>query len=140
VWQELKRAAKYPVKTKPRPRPKNVKQQVVEDREFKDIRLAKESVAEFRYRPTACSNEYRVVVLLKEMEVHQGQQFLFDDMKCFFFITNDFEKSAEEIVFEAIPAQVVKTGRRILLRFLAWNQWLPAFFRLLDQLRTPLRC
>jgi hypothetical protein len=222
VWQELKRAAKYPVKTKPRARPKNVKQQVVEDREFKDIRLAKESVAEFRYRPTACSNEYRVVVLLKELEVHQGQQFLFDDMKCFFFITNDFEKSADAIVLEAnqrcnqenlfahlksdmralsapvntmmsnwaymvmaslawslkawmaltlpsngrnaetlraertsllkmefttfrrafmaIPAQVVKTGRRILLRFLAWNQWMPAFFRLLDQLRIPLRC
>ena len=42
--------------------------------------------------------------------------------------------------FMAIPAQVVKTGRRIILRFLAWNRWLPAFFRLIDQLRTPLRC
>ena len=42
--------------------------------------------------------------------------------------------------FIAIPAQVVKTSRKIVLRFLAWNRWLPAFFRLLDQLRMPLRC
>jgi hypothetical protein len=222
VWQELERVARQRAKKKPRARPKNVKQQVVEDRQFKDIRLAKESVAEFRYRPLACANEYRMVVLFKELEVHQGQQFLFDDMKCFFFITNDFKKSAEAIVaeahqrcnqenlfahlktdmcalsapvntlasnwaymvmaslawslkawmaltlpsngrdaktlqaerasilkmefttfrraFMAIPAQVVKTGRKIILRFLAWNRWLPAFFRLLDQLRTPLRC
>lgn len=53
------------------------------------------------HRPTACSREYRVVVLVKELEVHQGQQLLFDDSRCFFYITNDFEKPADEIVFEA---------------------------------------
>ena len=42
--------------------------------------------------------------------------------------------------FMAIPAQVVKTGRRILLKLLAWNPWQSAFFRLLDQLHLPLRC
>jgi len=78
-----------------------VKQQVVEKRRFKDLRLAKESVAEFMHRPTACSREYRVVVLVKELEVHQGQQLLFDDSRCFFYITNDFEKPADEIVFES---------------------------------------
>ena len=46
--------AKYEVKTQPRKRPENVKQQVIKDREFKDIRLVKEYVAEFRYRPTNC--------------------------------------------------------------------------------------
>ena len=40
----------------------------------------------------------------------------------------------------AIPAQIVKTGRRILYRVLAWNPWLQTFFRLLDQLNQPLRC
>jgi hypothetical protein len=31
----------------------------------------------------------------------QDQQLLFDDSRCFFTITNDFEKPADEIVFEA---------------------------------------
>ena len=35
------------------------------------------------------------------MEIHQGQRKLFDDARCFFFITNDFRKSAAEIVLEA---------------------------------------
>lgn len=39
-----------------------------------------------------------------------------------------------------IPAQIVSTGRRIICRLLAWNPWQHVFFRLLDQLRRPLRC
>ena len=95
------RPAKYEVKTQPRRRPENVKQQVVEAREFEDIRLVKEHVAEFRYRPAKCQKAYRVVVVWKELEVYQGQKQLFDDARCFFYITNDEEKPAEEIVFEA---------------------------------------
>lgn len=34
--------------------------------------------------------------------------------------------------FIAIPCQVVLTGRRILLRVLAWNRWLATFFRMVD--------
>jgi hypothetical protein len=74
---------------------------VVEAREFEDIRLVKEYVAEFRYRPTMCQKEYRVVVVWKDLEVYKGQKKLFDDTRCFFYITNDWEKPAEEIVFEA---------------------------------------
>ena len=39
-----------------------------------------------------------------------------------------------------IPAQIVRTGRRIVYRLLAWNPWQHVFFRLLDQLARPLRC
>jgi hypothetical protein len=39
-----------------------------------------------------------------------------------------------------IPAQVVRTSRRIIYRLLSWNRWQPVFFRLLDQLALPLRC
>jgi hypothetical protein len=222
AWKVLDRQAKYEVKTQPRKRPENVKQQVVEAREFEDIRLVKEYVAEFRYRPTKCKKDYRVVVVWKDLEVYQGQKKLFDDTRCFFYITNDWEKPAEEIVFEAngrcnqenllaqlkgdvrsltapvdnllsnwaymvmgslawslkawaalvlpeegrwqerhreekrkllrmdfttfrhammrVPAQIVSTGRRIVYRLLAWNPWQHVFFRLLDQLRQPLRC
>jgi len=101
AWKMLHRRTRYTVKTQPRRRPENVKQQVVEAREYKDIRLIKEYVAEFRYRPTNCKKDYRVVVVWKELEVHEGQRKLFDDSRCFFYISNDWEKPAEEIVFEA---------------------------------------
>lgn len=39
-----------------------------------------------------------------------------------------------------IPAQIVRTGRRIVYRLLSWNRWQPTFFRLWNQLNKPLRC
>jgi hypothetical protein len=39
-----------------------------------------------------------------------------------------------------IPAQIVRTGRKIIYRMLAWNPWQSVFFRLLDALRLPMRC
>jgi hypothetical protein len=101
AWKTLVRRAKYEVKTQPRRRPENVKQQVVEARQFQDIRLVKEHVAEFRYRPVKCQKEYRVVVVWKELDVYCGQKKLFDDARCFFYISNDWEQPAEAIVFEA---------------------------------------
>ena len=101
AWKTLLRRAKHEVKTRPRRRPRNVKQQVVEAREFEDIRLLAEHVAEFRYRPAKCKKEYRIVVVWKELDVYRGQKRLFDDARCFFYISNDWEKPAEEIVFEA---------------------------------------
>lgn len=38
-----------------------------------------------------------------------------------------------------IPAQIVKTGRRIVFRLMAYNRWLPALFRGVEGLRA-LRC
>ena len=101
AWKVLHRRVKYEVQTQPRQRPENVKQQVVEARQFEDIRLAKEYVAEFHYRPTLCKKTYRVVVVWKDLEVYKGQQKLFDKDRCFFYISNDEELSAEEIVFQA---------------------------------------
>ncbi len=38
-----------------------------------------------------------------------------------------------------IPCQVLTTGRRLVLRLLAWNHWQPEFFRLATDLAHPLR-
>ena len=222
AWKTLVRRAKHEVKTKPRKRRENVKQQVVEAREFEDIRLLKEHVAEFRYRPAKCKKAYRVVAVWKELDVYCGQKRLFDDARCFFYIANDEDQPPEGIVFAAngrcnqenllaqlkgdvrsltapvdnllsnwaymvmgslawslkawaalllpeegrwrekhqeekgkllrmdfstfrqammkVPAQILSTGRKIVCRLLAWNHWQHVFFRLLDQLRQPLRC
>ena len=56
-----------------------MKEDIVEQREFENIRLVKEYVAEFRYSPTKCEKTYRVVVVWKDLEVRQGQRKLFDN-------------------------------------------------------------
>lgn len=199
-----------------------MKRQVVEERKFSDIRLAKEHVAEFRYRPVKCDRDSRIVAVWKDLEVPKGRRKLVDDARCFFYVSNDFRKSPGAIVYEAnhrcnqekllaqikgdahslsaavdtlpstwasmvtaalarslkdrmtltvpeggcdaeerrtekykpsrtefttfrrafmsLPAQIISTGTRIVFRLLSWNPWQHAFFRLLDQLRTPLRC
>jgi hypothetical protein len=73
----------------------------VVQREYKNIRLCGEEVAEFAYRPTFCKKTYRVVVLRKNLSVEQGERQLFDDLRYFFYISNDRRKSAAEIVFSA---------------------------------------
>jgi len=101
AWKRLRRRARYQVKTKPRQRPENVKERIVQDREFENIRLRGEYVADFPYRPAKCRKTYRVVVVWKELEVTQGQLKLFDDSRCFFYITNDWKSPAAEVVFNA---------------------------------------
>ncbi len=221
-WKPLDRPAKHTAHTAPRQRPDNVKEQVVRDREFENIRLQSEQVASFDYRPTACRKTYRMVVVRKNLSVEKGDAVLFDEIRYFFYITNDVVTPADEIVFLAngrgnqenlieqlkngvralhapvntlvsnwaymvmaslawtlkawfalvlpetgrwkekhqtekqtvlrmefkrfvnafvqVPCQIVRTGRRIVYRLLAWNPWQHVFLRAVDALQHPLRC
>jgi len=51
------------VRTEPRQRPTNVKKAVVVEREFNNIRLASEDVAEFDSSPGSGEETYRMVVV-----------------------------------------------------------------------------
>jgi hypothetical protein len=219
AWTSLPRLPRYQVKTDPRARPANVKEQIVRQREFQNLRLQSEQIAEFSYRPTACQKLYRLVVVRKNLSVEKGEQVLFDDVKYFFYLSNDTGASAEELVEQAhrrcnqenliaqlksgvqalnmpvdnlvsnwaymvmaslawtlkawlalslpqtgrwaqthqaqkqsvlkmefkrflhaflrVPCQVVRTGRRVVYRLLAWNPWQPVFLRAVDALRSP---
>jgi Transposase DDE domain group 1 len=217
-WQPLVRPAHYQVQTQPRQRPDNVKEAVVVRREFDNIRLQSEQVAEFNYQPTACRQTYRMVVVRKNLSVAKGERVLFDDVRYFFYLTNEWVSDAHEIVYSAndrcqqenllaqlsggvralrapvdnlvsnwaymvmtalawdlkawwalllpalpgrwqeqhqtqqrwvlglefktfvntfmrLPCQIVRTGRRLVYRLLAWNPQLPIFFRLVERLR-----
>jgi len=101
AWETLKRPARYRVKTQPRARPAKVKERIVREREFKNIRLTGEEVAEFDYRPAACQKTYRMIVVKKYLDVTQGQSLLFHDYRYFFYLTNDRDSSATEIVLLA---------------------------------------
>ena len=98
LWGPFLRPAKYQVKTEPRCRPANVKEQIVLQRQYENIRLQSEDVAEFAYRPTKCNKTYRIVVLRKNLSVERGEKVLFDDIRYFFYITNDYKSSPAEIV------------------------------------------
>ncbi len=98
-WKPLKRRRKRTVAGKPRRRPENVKERIVVEREYENIKLVSEHVAEFPYRPTACKRPYRVVVLRKNLSVEKGERVLFDDIRYFFYITNIEDRSAAQIVF-----------------------------------------
>jgi hypothetical protein len=100
-WDLLKRLPKYRVKTEPRKRPEKVKERIVKEREFENIRLRSEDVAEFAYRPSACQEIYRMVVVRKNLTIEKGERALFDDIRFFFYITNDWDTPPSEIVFLA---------------------------------------
>jgi hypothetical protein len=223
AWKPLNRPPKYVVQTRERARPERVKQQIVEQRQFTDIQLLSEDVAEMPYRPVACRTTYRVVIVRKNLRVKEPKQGrLFETYRYFFYITNDQDSTPQQIVFSAndrcqqenviaqlaavralhapvndllsneaymlmtalawnlkawlalslevkpgregevqqaqkskllglefrtfvnyllrIPAQVVKTGRKIVVRLLAYNTGLPVFFRLSEQFSRPRRC
>lgn len=216
-WESLNRPAKYEVKTQPRAKKPRVKEAIVRQRQFKNLRLVSEEVAEFDYQPGACDKAYRVVVVRKNISVERGEEMLFDDIRYFFYITNDRESHAHQIVRLAngrcdqenlieqlkngvkalrmptgdllsnwaymvmaslawslkawlalllpedgrwgekyrqqkykllrmefrqflnsmmrTPAQVVWTGRRVVLRLLSWNVWQAVLLRAADTLR-----
>lgn len=222
-WRRLERPAPYEVQTEERAKPKNIKEQLVRAKGFKNFVLQWEDVAEFDYRPTLCKQSYRMIALRKKIAVEQGQELLFEKYKYFFYITNDRELSAEEVVYCAndrcdqenlieqlkngvramrnpldnlhsnwaymvmsslawtlkawcglllpvtpgapakqhqeqkrlilkmefkgfvnamiqLPCQIVRTGRRIVYRLLAWNPWAAPLLRLAQAMRRPLRC
>ena len=220
-WKGLERPAKYEVATTERARPENVKERIVRERGFKNIRLNGEEVAEFLYRPGACKQDYRIVALRKNLTVERGEQALFDDIRYFFYITNCMQEDAVEIVllandrcnqenliaqlkngvqamrmpvddqnsnwaymvmaslawtlkawfalllpeggrwgqryaddkqtvlrmefktflnaFMRIPCQVIRTGRQIVFRLMAWNPWIAVLLRGVDVLHQPMR-
>ena len=199
-----------------------MKNRIVKERGYKNLVLESEHVAEFRYRPTASKRPYRMIVLRKNISVQKGEKELFDDVRYFFFITDDMRLSPGSLVFKAndrcnqenlieqlkngvhamrmpvdnlvsnwaymvmaalawslkawlalslpekgrwgekhkgekqsvlrmefrkfvdefirVPVQLVKTGRQLIFRLLAWNRYQHIFIRAVECFETPLRC
>jgi hypothetical protein len=101
AWKKLQRPARYSVASTPRQRPDKVKEQIVKQREFETLRLRSEEVAEFDYQPTACRQVYRMVVVRKNITKEKGELRLHDEIRYFFYLTNDWVREPEEIVFSA---------------------------------------
>jgi hypothetical protein len=214
LYRELERRAERVIATKPRAHAEDVKDRIVRERGFKTLRPNGEDVIDFEYQPGKCRKTFRVVALRKNLTVTSGDTALFDEIRYFFYITNDLVMSAQDVVYEArqrcnqenligqlksgvralhapmntlhangaymlmaslawtlkawlglclpvsprwrdrhiadrddvlkmefrtfvnaiinVPAQIIRAGRRIIYRVLAWNRALYMLFRALD--------
>lgn len=100
AWQKLTRPHPEKKTNAVRAKPDNVKREIVRQRGYVHLELLQEEVAEFEYRPSACDKSYRMVVVKKNISKEQGEQRLIDEIRYFFYISNDLPSIAsEEIVF-----------------------------------------
>jgi hypothetical protein len=102
AWEKLERPERpEPTSGRRRERPADVKDAIVRRRGFTVLRLQSEEVAEFRYRPVACEKDYRMVVIRKTISKEKGEVRSPDEVRYFFYITNDWESPKSEVVFAA---------------------------------------
>jgi hypothetical protein len=101
TYSELVRKADEKLGAKQRERPENIKQEIVEERGYKDVRLVREDIAEFPYQPVICEKAFRVVALRKNLEIARHGEALFDEVRYFFYITNAESLTAADVVREA---------------------------------------
>jgi len=184
-YSELERRADQAFSAQPRAKQPRVKEQIVIERGYKNLRLISEDVAEFEHKPARAKHSYRIVVVRKLILEERGQRCLGDFYRYLFYITNDRTLSPDHVVAEAnwaymvmaslawtlktwfalmlpvtprwrekheaernlvlrmefrtflqqlvmVPAQILRTGHRIVFRLLAWRPQLSLLFRLLD--------
>ena len=89
--ENKKRRAKQP----------RVKQAVVVERGYLDMRLESEHIAEFEHQPARAKKKYRMIVLRKRIIEERNQLSLGTNIRYFFYITNDPDLTPEQVVFEA---------------------------------------
>jgi hypothetical protein len=101
AWKKLARPPRCQVKTEERAKPDNVKEKIIEERDFKNLRLRCEHVAEIDYQPVKCQKSYRLIICRKTIDVAIGGERLWDEYRYFFYITNDRLTPAHELVLQA---------------------------------------
>jgi hypothetical protein len=213
-YVELERRASTAFSAHTRARQPRVKEQIVTERGYKNLRLISEDVAEFEHKPARAKRSYRVVVVRKLIIEERGQICLDKLYRYLFYVTNDRTLTPDQVVAEGnhrcdqenlidqlkngtaalqaplntlhanwaymligslawtikawfglmlpvtprwrekheaernqilrmefrtflqqlvmVPAQILRSGRRIVFRLLAWRPRLPLLFRLLD--------
>ena len=101
AWKTLERPPRYEVKTEERARPVNVKEKIIAERNFQNLRLRCEHVAEIDYQPVKCKRPYRLIICRKTIDVEIGGEKLWDEYRYFFYITNDRQTPVPELVLLA---------------------------------------
>jgi hypothetical protein len=100
-YDELVRDAEDAFEGAERAKQPRVKEEIVVEREYLNIRLESEDIAEFEHKPSKAKQTYRMVVVRKNLAEERGQLRLCDRVRYFFYITNDWKLSKEDVVAEA---------------------------------------
>jgi len=100
-WVAPERPPQSTAPGKPRRRPERVKDRIVRERGFERLTRLREDVAEVSYRPAACRESYRLIILRQTIAVEKGQTRLFDEIRWRFYLTNDREGTRRGLVFKA---------------------------------------
>lgn len=78
-----------------------VKEAIVRERGYKNLRLEAENLAEFEHRPARAKQTYRMIVLRKTILEERGQLCLGTKTRYLFYVTNDMDLAPEQVVAEA---------------------------------------
>jgi hypothetical protein len=97
-WRPLERLPKYEILTEPRRRRERVKEQIVVRQGYLNQKLVGEHVSDMTYQPHQCGRKYRLVIVRKNISVQKGERVLFDELRYFFYLTNRWDLSMEQIV------------------------------------------
>ena len=89
------------VKTQPRRKRENTKEEIVFYNGYRKIHLESEAWAEISYQPGSCRRPYRVIILRKNLSESESDLVLFDNVRYFFYITNNANIRPEDVIFEA---------------------------------------
>ena len=100
-YEELVRKADALFEGTARAKQPRVKEQIVREREYRNMRLEREDIAEFEHKPSKAKRAYRFVVLRKTIVEERGQRCLGQSYRYFFYITNDRDMTCEQVVFES---------------------------------------
>jgi hypothetical protein len=100
AWQRLERPPAYETLTgqKRQRFQSDEKARIVKEREFVNLELNHEDIAEFEYQPSKCKRPYRVVALRKNISKMKGEHLLLDEIRYFFYITTRMDLSAVAVV------------------------------------------
>src|SRR6266545_2158952 len=127
AWKRLNRPPRYEVKTEERKRPDNVKEQIVREREYKNIRLRMPSDG-------LISNwAYMVIAALAW------------NLKAWYGLVTQSPSARRDIMrmefkrflisYIQLPCQIVNTGRRLVYRILTYSKHLETFFATFDYIK-----
>jgi len=86
-YSELERRASKAFEARARARQPRVKEQIVIERGYKNLKLISEDVAQFEHKPTRAKRSYRVVVVRKLILEERGQFCLGQLYRYLFYIT-----------------------------------------------------
>jgi hypothetical protein len=100
AWRPLARKPPYTTSTDEKRQrfQRDEKERIIRKREYLNLKLRHEEVAEFEYQPRKCTRPYRVVVVRKNISRMKGEQVLIDEIRYLFYITTRTDLDAAAVV------------------------------------------